>query len=212
MAKDDRAGRAEKIYATLEEHYPAAEIALDYSSPFELLIATILAAQCTDERVNTVTPALFARFPDPEAFAAAPIEEIEEMVFSTGFYRNKAKSIQGAARALLESHGGEVPSTMKELVTLPGVGRKTANVLLGHCFETPGMVVDTHVKRISNLLGLVDSKNPEVIERELSLILPEEQWVRFSHLLAHHGRAICSARRPQCGICPVADLCPSANS
>ncbi len=207
---DKRALRAEEIYATLVECYPTAEIALHYGSPFELLVATILAAQCTDERVNTVTPDLFAQFPDPQAFAEAPIEEIESAVFSTGFYRNKAKSIQGAARAILEKHGGEVPSTMKELVALPGVGRKTANVLLGHCFDQPGMVVDTHVKRISNLLGLVDSKNPDVIERELSEILPKEQWVRFSHLLAYHGRAICIARRPECGSCPIAHLCPSA--
>lgn len=207
---DDRAARAEEVYTTLVERYPTAEIALRYSSPFELLVATILAAQCTDERVNTVTPDLFARFPDPQAFADAPIEEIESAVFSTGFYRNKAKSIHRSALAILEKHGGEVPSTMKELVELPGVGRKTANVLLGHCFDQPGMVVDTHVKRISNLLGLVDSKNPDVIERELSEILPRERWVRFSHLLAHHGRAICIARRPECGRCPIAHLCPSA--
>lgn len=202
--------RAERIVAILREAYPESGIALRYSTPFELLIATILSAQCTDERVNQVTPDLFARFPDPRSFAEAPIEEIEQAVFSTGFYRNKAKSIQGASRAILEKHGGEVPGTLEELVELPGVGRKTANVLLGHCFGRPGMVVDTHVKRISNLLGLVDSKNPDVIERELCEILPPEEWVIFSHLLADHGRAVCVARRPRCGECAVADLCPSA--
>ena len=203
--------RAEEIYQILLQSYPEAGIALQYGSPFELLIATILAAQCTDERVNKVTPELFQKFPDPAAFDAAPIEDIEQAIFSTGFYRNKAKSIQGASRAILEKYGGKVPETLKELVDLPGVGRKTANVLLGHCFDQPGMVVDTHVKRISNLLGLVSSQNPVVIERELMEILPAENWVQFSHLMAHHGRALCIARRPRCGECPVADLCPSAS-
>ncbi len=202
--------RALRIVATLEETYPSAKIALAYGSPFELLVATILSAQCTDERVNKVTPGLFAQFPDPTTFADAPIEDIEQAIFSTGFYRNKAKNLQGMSRALLEKHEGTVPATMEALVALPGVGRKTANVILGHCFDVPGLVVDTHVKRISNLLGLVDAKNPDIIERELREILPPEKWVRFSHLLAHHGRAICIARRPQCTDCPIAPLCPSA--
>lgn len=203
--------RAEEIYEILLQSYPEAGIALQYGSPFQLLIATILSAQCTDERVNKVTPELFRLFPDPAAFHRASIEDIETAIFSTGFYRNKAKSIQGASRALLEKHGGKVPETLEELVELPGVGRKTANVLLGHCFGQPGMVVDTHVKRISNLLGLVSSHNPVVVERELMEILPPEKWVQFSHLMAHHGRAICIARRPRCSTCPVADLCPSAS-
>ena len=207
-----RIERAAAIVAALKEAYPESGIALRYSTPFELLIATILSAQCTDERVNQVTPELFRRFPDPRAFAEAPIEELEQAIFSTGFYRNKAKSIQGAARAILEKHGGEVPGTLEELVELPGVGRKTANVILGHCFDRPGMVVDTHVKRISNLLGLAGSKNPDIIERELCEILPPEEWVMFSHLLADHGRAVCVARRPQCGVCVIVDLCPSASA
>jgi endonuclease-3 len=175
-----------------------------------LLIATILSAQCTDARVNTVTPGLFAKYPTPQAFLDAPVEELEQAIFSTGFYRNKAKSIRNACTTLIENFGGEVPGRMEDLLTLPGVGRKTANVLLGHCFDTAGVVVDTHVKRISNLLALVDSEDPEKIEQQLMQILPEEKWTRFSHLLAEHGRAICIARRPKCEICPLADLCPSA--
>jgi endonuclease-3 len=210
-SQKSRRERALRIVDILEETYPQSEIALHYETPFQLLVATILAAQCTDARVNTVTPGLFEKYPSPQAFLDAPVEELEQSIFSTGFYRNKAKSIRNACAVLLENFGGEVPSTMEGLLTLPGVGRKTANVLLGHCFQTPGIVVDTHVKRISNLLGLVDSEDPEKIEEQLMGILPQEKWVRFSHLLANHGRAICIARRPQCGICPIALLCPSAS-
>ena len=202
--------RTAAIIAALERTYPEAGIALRYESPFQLLIATILSAQCTDERVNMVTPGLFEKYPTPQAFLDAPVEELEQAIFSTGFYRNKAKSIRGACMALLEIHDGQVPETMEELTKLPGVGRKTANVLLGHCFEVPGLVVDTHVKRISTLLGLVDSANPDVIEKELEEVVPSEKWVKFSHLLAEHGRAICIARRPKCAECPIAVLCPSA--
>ncbi len=202
--------RTAAIIAALERTYPEAGIALRYESPFQLLIATILSAQCTDERVNMVTPGLFEKYPTPQAFLDAPVEELEQAIFSTGFYRNKAKSIRGACMALLEIHDGQVPETMEELTKLPGVGRKTANVLLGHCFEVPGIVVDTHVKRISTLLGLVDSANPDVIEKELEEVVPSEKWVKFSHLLAEHGRAICIARRPKCAECPIAVLCPSA--
>ena len=202
--------RVAEIIAILERTYPTSQIALHYESPFQLLIATILSAQCTDERVNMVTPGLFEAYPTPQDILSAPVEELEQAIFSTGFYRNKAKSIRGACAALVEKHGGEVPTTMEELTKLPGVGRKTANVLLGHCFDVPGIVVDTHVKRISNLLGLVKSNNPDVIEKELEKIVPEEKWVQFSHLLADHGRAICVARRPKCGECPIALLCPSA--
>lgn len=204
--------RALRIADILEKTYPEASIALDFGNPFELLAATILSAQCTDERVNMVTPGLFELWPTPQALAEAPIEEIEQVIFSTGFYRNKAKNLKGMSRALVDEHDGEVPDTLEELVKLPGVGRKTANVILGHCFDVPGLVVDTHVKRISNLLRLVDAKNPDVIERELCELLPPEKWVGFSHLLAHHGRAICIARRPECDRCPIAELCPSATT
>lgn len=209
-SKKKRRERAEEIVRILERTYTEAEIALHYETPFQLLIATILSAQCTDERVNMVTPGLFEKYQSPQDFLDAPVEELEQAIFSTGFYRNKAKSIRGACAGLIEKHGGEVPGTMEELIALPGVGRKTANVLLGHCFGVPGMVVDTHVKRISNLLKIVDSQNPEVIEKELEEVIQEEKWVRFSHLLAEHGRAVCIARRPRCGECPISLLCPSA--
>jgi endonuclease-3 len=209
-SKTKRRERTAAIVHTLEETYPQAQIALRYESPFQLLVATILAAQCTDARVNTVTPALFAKYPTPRAFLDAPQEELEQAIFSTGFYRNKAKSIRNACTMLLERFGGEVPGDMESLLELPGVGRKTANVLLGHCFEVPGIVVDTHVKRISNLLGLVDSEDPDKIELELMEVVPPEKWVRYSHLVAEHGRQICVARRPHCSRCPLFDLCPSA--
>lgn len=201
--------RAATIIQILEAAYPGSEIALQFQTPFQLLIATILSAQCTDARVNMVTPGLFRQFPTPQAFLDAPIEAIEQAIFSTGFYRNKTRSIRNACGVLIEQFGGEVPGTMEGLLRLPGVGRKTANVLLGHCFNTPGVVVDTHVKRIGNLLRLADSEDPEIIERQLMRVLAAEQWVRFSHLIAEHGRAVCVARRPKCGVCPVAEFCPS---
>lgn len=203
-----RKRRAAEIVRRLEAQYPSAEIALHYQTPFQLLVATILAAQCTDERVNMVTPTLFQRYPTPAAFLETPIEDLERMIFQTGFYRNKAKSIRGACEMIVEEFGGNVPGTMEELLRLPGVGRKTANVLLGHCFNTPGIVVDTHVKRISNLLGLVKSDDPKKIEQKLMTVIPGEKWIIFSHLLATHGRAVCVARRPKCAVCVVADLCP----
>jgi len=206
----DRRERAIAIYNILDAQHPGTEIALLYDGPFQLLVATILAAQCTDARVNTVTPGLFRKYPTPQAFLDAPVEELEQAIFSTGFYRNKAKSIRNTCAALIERFGGEVPGTMDDLLTLPGVGRKTANVILGHCFDVPGMVVDTHVKRIGNLLDLTRQTDPVKIEGELMEVLPPEYWVHFSHLLAEHGRAVCMARRPQCGRCPLADLCPSS--
>lgn len=202
--------RAQEIARLLGEAYPEAGIQLRYRTPFELLVATILAAQCTDVRVNTVTPALFEHYPDPQAMARAEPEGLEKLIFSTGFYRNKARSILGMSRALVERHNGQVPGTMEELLELPGVGRKTANVILGHCFDQPGLVVDTHVRRISQLLGLAASDDPDVIEAELEKVLPRETWMIFSHLLAEHGRQVCVARRPRCGECVVASLCPSA--
>lgn len=205
-----RQERTVEIIRILEMTYPHSEIALDFKTPFQLLVATILSAQCTDARVNMVTPALFAEYPSPQAFVDATQEEIEKAVFSTGFYRNKAKSIRATSQALLDRFGGKVPGTMEELLTLPGVGRKTANVILSHCFDKPGMVVDTHVKRISNLLGLVKTEDPEKIEFALMEVTPEKKWRKFSHLLAEHGRAICVARRPKCSQCPIARLCPSA--
>ncbi len=205
-----RRKRAGEIVRILKEAYPDSGIVLVYATPFQLLVATILAAQCTDVRVNMVTPVLFSRYPTPQAFLDAPQEELEQAIFSTGFYRNKAKSIKAACAILMERFGGEVPETMEELLALPGVGRKTANVLLGHCFGAPGMVVDTHVKRISNLLGLSASEDPERIEVDLMDLIARQDWIRFSHMIADHGRAICIARRPKCPICPLAELCPSA--
>ena len=209
-SKKKRRERAEEIVRILQRTYPDTEIALHYETPFQLLIATILSAQCTDERVNMVTPGLFEKFSTPKEFLEAPVEELQQAIFSTGFYRNKAKSIRGACAALVEDYGGEVPGTMEQLLKLPGVGRKTANVLLGHCFDTPGIVVDTHVKRICNLLELVDSQNPDVIEKQLEEVIPHDKWIMFSHWVAEHGRAVCIARRPQCAECPLAQLCPSA--
>jgi endonuclease-3 len=205
-----RRARAAEIARILEETYSDSTIVLTYKSPFQLMVATILAAQCTDVRVNMITPGLFKKYPTPKSFLDAPVEELEKAIFSTGFYRNKAKAIRSASAAVIERFGGKVPGTMEELISIPGVGRKIANVILSHSFGIPSMVVDTHVKRISNLLKLVDSEDPEKIEAELMNVLPEEKWVMFSHMLADHGRAICIARRPQCERCPIAELCPSA--
>jgi endonuclease III len=202
--------RAHEIIRVLEQSYPESKIALNFDSPFQLLISLILAAQCTDERVNMVTPGLFERYPTPHDFLDAPQEELEQAIFSTGFYRNKAKSIKGASAALIERFNGEVPRTMEELTSIPGIGRKSANVILGHCFDIPGMVVDTHVKRITNLLKLVDTEDPEKIEFALMELIPTEKWTASGHLFQRHGQAVCIARRPNCPDCPIALLCPSA--
>lgn len=203
--------RTEEILARLNDEYPDAQCALTHQSPFELLVATILSAQCTDKRVNLVTPALFERFPTPAAMGEAEIEELEELVRSTGFFRNKARSLSGLGRALTKDHRGQVPSTMAELTALPGVGRKTANVVLGNAFGIDeGVVVDTHVQRISKLLGLTDQKTPEKIERDLMEWVPKTDWTLWAHLLILHGRNVCKARRPACGDCVLIDLCPSA--
>jgi endonuclease-3 len=201
----------EETIARLKDAYPDARTALDWSTPLELLVATILSAQTTDVRVNSVTPDLFAKYPTAAAYAGADPTELEEAIRPTGFFRNKAKSLQGMARALVEDHGGEVPRTMEELVALPGVGRKTANVVLGNAFSIDeGVVVDTHVRRLSNRLGFTSHKDPEKIEKDLIETVPKKDWTVVSHLLILHGRSVCKARKPACGDCVVNDLCPSA--
>ena len=211
IAKNAASKRIGPLIALLHEAYPDAECALHHKNAFELLVATILSAQCTDERVNKVTPALFARFPTPAAMAEADLAELEELVRSTGFYRNKAKNIQGAARRIVEAYDGEVPQAMDDLLTLPGVARKTANVVRGVCFGlADGVVVDTHVKRLSQRLGLTKQTTPEKIERDLMKLTPKEEWINLSHLLIFHGRQICDARKPKCGACTLVELCPSA--
>jgi endonuclease-3 len=203
--------RAAEIYARLAQAYPDARCALDHRNAFELLVATILSAQCTDKRVNMVTPALFAKYPDPAALAGAPQADVEELIRSAGFFRTKSANIIAMSNALVDRHHGEVPRAMDALVALPGVGRKTANVILGNAFSmNEGIVVDTHVARLSNRLGLVDSDDPVKIEQALMPIFPQENWTMLSHLLIEHGRQICDARKPLCGECPVRELCPSA--
>jgi len=200
-----------ELIRRLRAAHPDAHCALDHQNPFQLLVATILSAQCTDERVNQVTPALFERFPTPEAMAAADREELEEMIRSTGFFRNKAKSLQGASALICQAFGGEVPREMDELIRLPGVARKTANVVRGVCFGlADGVVVDTHVKRLSQRLGLTEQKSPEKIEKDLMALIPSEDWIDIAHLLIFHGRRVCDARKPDCANCTLADLCPSA--
>ena len=195
----------------LEETYPDAKCSLDYSNPYELVVATILSAQCTDVRVNMVTPALFERFPDAAALADADREDLENRIKSTGFFRNKTKSLLGMAGAVVEQHAGEIPGTMEELVKLPGVGRKTANVVLGNAFGSDeGVVVDTHVNRLSNRLALSRENDPVKIEQDLMALFPRTQWTMLAHLLISHGREICDARRPLCDRCVVHDLCPSS--
>jgi endonuclease-3 len=203
--------RAAEISQRLERTYPSAACALHHRNAFELLCATILSAQCTDVRVNLVSPLLFARYPTPEALARASRAEVEEIIKSTGFFRNKAKSLIGMAQAIVADHGGEVPRTMEELRTLPGVGRKTANVILGNAFGVDeGITVDTHVTRLSQLLGLTQEGDAAKIEQDLMRLFPRERWTQISHLLIFHGRQVCIARRPRCGECVLADICPSS--
>ncbi|MDT8367969.1 MAG: endonuclease III [Longimicrobiales bacterium] len=211
-----RSARAAEVYDRLLEAYPDAHCALTHSTPFELAVATILSAQTTDERVNLVTPELFDRYPRAEALAGAEQEEVEAIIRSTGFFRNKARNIIGFARELVERHGGEMPRTLDALSAMPGVGRKTANVILGNAFEiNEGVVVDTHIRRLSNLLGFTGTKrkaekNVAKIERDLMKIFPRERWTMLAHLLIWHGRQVCVARRPACERCVVSDLCPSS--
>lgn len=206
--QEERRRRARNLTRGLKRLYPDAECALVHETPFQLLVATILSAQCTDERVNAATPALFAKFPDAEHLATAKQAAVEKIVKPLGFFRAKATNIRKMAQQVVAEHGGELPTTLDELVALAGVGRKTANVLLGTAFNIPsGVVVDTHVKRISKLFGLTDSTNPDIIERDLMKVLPKTQWIMYSHRVIHHGRQICIARRPKCTECGLLKHC-----
>ncbi|PWB71057.1 endonuclease III [candidate division GN15 bacterium] len=207
----DKKKRAAKIIALLKKQYPDARCSLDFGTVHQLMVATILSAQCTDERVNMVTPALFERYTTVKDFAEANTEELEQLIYTTGFFRAKAKAIKQSAQQLMEQHGGEIPPTLEELVRLQGVGRKTASVILGAGFGlAEGVVVDTHVGRISRKLGLTRKNHPAKIERDLMALIDKDDWIAFSHLLIYHGRAICTARSPRCGECPVRKLCPGA--
>jgi endonuclease-3 len=198
------------LYDRLTGLYPDAHCELDFASPFQLLVATILSAQCTDKRVNMVTPVLFSRYPTVESLARAKQEDVEEIIKSTGFFRNKAKSIIGMAGAVVDKHGGTVPSTLAELVVLPGVGRKTANVVLGNAFNrNEGVVVDTHVGRLATRLGLTTETDPVKVEQELMKLFTQDRWTMLAHLLIFHGRRVCEAKVPRCGECTLAEICPS---
>lgn len=204
----DPKGRVKKILIRLKKAHPDAKCALYFKTPHELLVATILSAQCTDERVNKVTPPLFKKYPSVRAFAGANLKTLEQDIRSTGFYKNKAKSIQSSAADIQHIHGGKVPAKLEELVKLHGVGRKTANVILGNAFGVPGITVDTHVKRLSNRLGLTKQSDPVKIEFDLMKLIPRKRWTEFSHQLIFHGRRICLARKPDCAHCPLESLCP----
>jgi endonuclease-3 len=203
--------RAKRIFEILDPLYTEEKTALEYKTPFQLLIATILSAQCTDKQVNRVTPVLFKKYKKPEDYLRVPITELEEDINSTGFFKNKTKSIKGCCQGLLDLYGGKVPATMEEMLKLPGVGRKTANCVLGAAFDIPGVVVDTHVKRLSVRLGLTESQNPDIIEKDVEKLLPMESWRRFSDILIYHGREVCNARKPNHARCQVFKLCPSSS-
>jgi endonuclease-3 len=201
--------RVNRIFEILDPLYTREKTALKYQTPFQLLVSTILSAQCTDKQVNEVTKTLFKKYRTPQDYLNIPIDELEDDIRPTGFFRNKAKSLKGCSQGLIDLFGGEVPSTMEELVKLPGVGRKTANCVLGAAFDVPGVVVDTHVKRLSFRLGLTENQDPDKIEKDIEKLLPKEAWRRFSDLLIYHGREICTARRPKHGRCAIFSLCPS---
>jgi len=201
--------RMEEIINRLKREYPDSQCSLHYKSPFQLLVATILSAQCTDERVNKVARGLFKKYPSANDFSKLPLESIKKEIYSTGFYNNKAKSIKKMAKIIVEKHGGELPESLEEMVKLPGVGRKTANVVLGNIYNIPSVVVDTHVTRISNLLKFVKTKDAVKIERHLMKIINQNDWTLFAHLLIDHGRAICIANRQKCEECVISELCPS---
>ena len=200
---------ARAVYRILSKTYPEIRCELDFRNPLELIVATVLSAQCTDKRVNTITPALFKKYKTAKAYAGADIHQLEEMVFQTGFYRAKARHIKGIGIKLLEEFNGEVPSTLEELITLPGVGRKTANVVLGHAFDIPGITVDTHFGRLSRRFGWTKEMDPVKVERIVGELIPQKEWTNLSQRMIWHGRRICHSRKPACGACPVAKLCPS---
>ena len=195
------------ILKLLEQHYPNAHCTLDFATPLELLVATVLSAQCTDVRVNKTTPAIFQKYPTAAAYAAAPLPDLEAAFHPTGFFRQKAKSVQGICQALVANHGGQVPASLEELVKLPGIGRKTANVILGNAFGIPGITVDTHLGRVSQRLGLTPNQDPVKIEFDLMPLVPQARWTEFSHQIIWHGRSICPARKPQCVTCPILPYC-----
>jgi endonuclease-3 len=205
--------RRQRVLRRLAETYPNARCSLSHRNVFELLVATILSAQSTDKLVNQITPALFKKYPSPEALAAARLPDIEAAIRQTGFFRNKAKSLKGCAEALVRDHHGDVPQTMEELVALPGVGRKTANVVLGNGYhKNAGVVVDTHMQRLSGRLKLTSEETPEKIEQDLMRVVPQNEWTVFSHRMIQHGRQICVARNPKCAVCPLAEDCPSSQA
>ena len=201
--------RAEEVVCLLKKEYPDSKCSLNYSTPHELLVATILSAQCTDHRVNQVLPGLFKKYSSVEAFSFANLNELSQDIYSCGYHNQKAKSIQGSSLVIMNDHGGKVPQIMEELVKLPGVGRKTANCILGECFKVPSMVIDTHMIRVMNLLEFATSKDPKKIELELVKVFNKRDWVKLTHMVIDHGRAVCIARRPQCDQCILQDLCPS---
>lgn len=200
---------AAAIYRILCKRYPEVRCELDFKTPFQLLVATVLSAQCTDKRVNKVTPALFRKYPTAQKMATAPILDLEELIRTTGFFRSKAKSIKGLSEILVEKYGGKVPPVQDELVTLPGVGRKTANVVLGHAFDIPGLTVDTHFGRLSRRFGWSTNEDPVKVELDVAKLIPEKEWTDLSSRLIWHGRRVCFARKPACGACPLSKLCPS---
>ncbi len=201
------ASQAGEIFDILDEHYPEAAIALNFESPLQFLVAIILAAQCTDERVNSVTEGLFRKYPTAKDYAGVNLQELEEDIRSTGFYRNKAKSIKNAAALIVDEFNDKVPDNLDDLVKLPGIGRKSANIILNECFDTPAIGVDTHVLRLSRRLGFSDEKNPDKVEKDLCAVIPSEKWHRVTRVLTLHGKTLCSARKPVCGQCPVEKLC-----
>jgi len=200
---------ARAVYRILTKTYPEIRCELDFKNPLELIVATVLSAQCTDKRVNTITPALFKKYKTAKAYAGADIHQLEELVFQTGFYRAKARHIKGIGIKLLEEFNGEVPSTLEELITLPGVGRKTANVVLGHAFDIPGITVDTHFGRLSRRFGWTKEMDPVKVERTVGELIPQKEWTNLSQRMIWHGRRICHSRKPACGACPLAKMCPS---
>ncbi len=200
---------ARAVYRILSKTYPEIRCELDFKNPLELIVATVLSAQCTDKRVNTITPALFKKYKTAKAYAGADIHQLEELVFQTGFYRAKARHIKGIGITLLEEFNGEVPRTLEELITLPGVGRKTANVVLGHAFDIPGITVDTHFGRLSRRFGWTKEMDPVKVERIVGELIPQKEWTNLSQRMIWHGRRICHSRKPACGACPVAKMCPS---